>query len=265
MVPPHSVNKPLFSLLTVFLCALAFSDARAAVLSGSYVSGGIGGTTAPVPLHADLTATGNVDWALWSDLSTSNVSSVAVSDHKATGTLGISAITPSGTATTVRGSGSTIGTAFTFTDGTTPVSASNATEGLVFASNLNVPTAGEQFSLLGDTTQTLQLDIWAGGFGTPGVAQGKLTLTLGTQTLTLLSQTYTGNVPKDGSLFTVFYQPDSPTDRLTVNYSLNVTTSDGSAHAAIQAISVSTVPEPATGMLLVGAMGVVLGVPRRRG
>jgi hypothetical protein len=250
-------SLPLF-ITALSVSLLVATSARAATLSGS-----VGGSSdAPNPgLSANLTTTGNVDWAIWNDSTGSpGNASFAPTNQKSGGTLGISAITPvtvsgQSSSTTVRGSTSTTGTLFTYTDGTTTTAATNVMSDLVFNNDLNQVGSGVKFTLAGEPGQLLQLDIWAGGF----TATGLLTVTLNdATTLTLTSQAYNANgTPKGATLFTVLYQPDSISDLLNVSYIASASTNT-SGHVAIQAVSISTVPEPGVGGLW-GGIGMILG------
>jgi hypothetical protein len=109
--------------------------------------------------------------------------------------------------------------------------------------------------LKGDPTQLLQLDIWAAGF----TATGLLTVTLNdATTLTLTSQAYNSNgSPEGATLFTVLYEPDSISDQLNISYTASASTPP-SGHVGIQAVSISTVPEPGVVGFL-GGIGMILG------
>ena len=246
---------PLF-ITALSVSLLAVASARAATLSGSVAAS----SDAPNPvLSANLTTTGNVDWAIWNDISTTTVPSISPTDQKSGGTLGISAISPV-TGTLLRGSTTTSGTLFTFTDGTPTASMTSMTSGSVFNNGLGVVGSGVQLSLKGDPTQLLQLDIWATGF----TATGLLTVTLhNATTLTLASQAYSSNGnPEGATLFAILYQPDSISDQLNISYTASASTPP-SGHVAIQAVSISTVPEPGMGSLL-GAVGMMFSAGFRR-
>ncbi|EDY18031.1 protein of unknown function DUF1555 [Chthoniobacter flavus Ellin428] len=250
--------------LSAFYTALSLSWLLAASATASTLSGIVAGTSSSGALNANLTGTGGIDWALWNDMSSTAVSSFAPTNWKASDPLGLHSvnITPvsvvgQSTSNFVRGSSLTTATTFSYSDGSSPASASG-TSGLVFNNDLNFSNVGVQLQVKGDPTQLLQLDIWAGGFA----ATGNLTLTLPNATpVTLTSQAYSSITPKDATLFTVFYQPDSASDLLTIAYTSTNTTTSG--HVGIQAVSISAVPEPATGTLLIGALALG-GFSRRR-
>lgn len=252
--------------LSIFHSALCLGWLLAGSATAATLSATVAGTSSAGALNANLTATGGIDWALWNDVSGTAVSSFAPTNWKATDPLGLHTvnITPVSVAgqassTSVRGSSLTTATTFSYTDGSSPASASG-TSGLVFNNDLNFSNVGVQLQVKGDPTQLLQLDIWAGGFA----STGNLTLTLpNAAPVTLTSQAYSSFTPKDATLFTVFYQPDSATDLLTIAYTSTNTSASG--HVGIQAVSVSVaaVPEPATGALLLGALALC-GFTRRR-
>jgi len=256
--------KSLFAFYsTLSLGCLLASSATAATLSG-FVAASSSSSLGTGPLNANLTGTGGIDWALWNDVSNSAVSSFAPTNWKASDPLGLHSvnITPvpvvgQSASNTVRGSSSTTTTTFSYTDGTSPTSASG-TSGLVFNNDLNFSGTGIQLQIKGDPAQLLQLDIWAGGFA----ATGNLTVTLPNATpVTLTSQAYSSIAPKDATLFTLFYQPDSASDLLTIAYTASNTTTNG--HVAIQAVSIAAVPEPATATLILGTLALG-GFSRRR-
>jgi hypothetical protein len=250
--------------LSAFHSALCFGWLLAASATAATLSATVAGTSSSGALNADLTATGGIDWALWNDVSSSTVSSFAPTNWKASDPLGLHSvsITPVSVAgqsssNFVRGSSLTTATTFSYSDGSSPASASS-TSGIVFNGDLNFSNVGIQLQVKGNPTQLLQLDIWAGGFA----ATGNLTLTLPNATpVTLTSQAYSSTTPKDATLYTVFYQPDSASDLLTIAYTSTNTSTSG--HVGIQAVSISAVPEPATGILLIGALGFC-GFGRRR-
>lgn len=251
--------------LFAFISVLSIGWLLAGSAMGATLSGSVAATSSSGALNANLTTTGTLDWAVWNNVNGSSVSSFAPTNWKASDPLGLQSvgITPvpvSGQSASnfVRGSSITTGTTFSYGDGASPSSASGITSGLVFNADLNLANTGVQLQLAGDPSQLLQLDIWTGGYS----ATGNLTLTLpGATPITLTSQAYGSATPKDATLFTVFYQPDSISDLLTIDFTASSTSTNG--HVGIQAVSISAVPEPASSALLMSTL-VLCGFVRRR-
>lgn len=264
-LPALSCPDLYMKSFTVFYSALSVSCLLAGSAMASTLFGSIGGTSTGGALNANLTTTGTLDWALWNDTDGTSIGSAAPVNWKSGDPLGLKnvnitpiAVNGQPSSAFVRGSSLTTTTTFSYTDGASPASASGATPGMVFNADLAFAGAGVQLQIKGDPTHLLQLDIWAGGFS----STGSLTLTLpGTAPLTLTSQPYSGTTPKDATLYTVFYQPDSASDLLTLAYTVTAPSTNG--HVGFQAISISTVPEPATGTLLLGTLAFC-GFSRRR-
>lgn len=260
-LPAFFMKFPFAFCLTVSLGWLLAASATASTLSGS-----VAATSASGPLSANLTTTGALDWAIWNDISSTAVPSFLPTNWNASDPLGLQsvgltpvAVSGQSTSTSVRGSSITTGTTFSFTNGASPSSASGITSGIVFNNDLNFTGTGVQLQIAGNPNQLLQLDIWAGGFG----ATGTLTLTLpGAAPITLTSQAYSSGTPKDATLFTVFYQPDSLSDLLNIAFTASNTTTSG--HVGIQAISISAVPEPSSSLLCMSALALCGLAYRRR-
>jgi hypothetical protein len=230
--------------------------ADAAVL----VLDGVQHFTAPVSPATDLTGLGTVDWAYWAQTGNGLTPPVAPSNRKSGGSA-VSSLTNVG-GSTLRGTtqSATVGR-YSFTDGTSPASATNVgLAGLVFNSDIGTNAAGKglSFTVTGDPAAERGVVLFLGGFS----ATGNLTLTLnGATTIVDSSQVFPGTGPKELSAFTVRFQPDSAADVLTVQWTASDVVNATSGHVGIQAVAVA-VPEPgAVGLGLVGAMA---GLVRRR-
>jgi hypothetical protein len=246
--PRTMLIRPLvlgFAVLT----AWAVSEAAAATLTGSV-------NTAPGP--ANLTTEGTLDWAIWNYSASTSALSIAPSNEKS-GSLGLISDISAATTGGVRGGNPGTQT-FTYSNGTSPVSQSNATLGLVFDTNLDAIGEGVQLTVTGDPLTLEVVNIWATGFD--GV--GTLTATLnGAAPITLFSQTYSNSL-KPPTLFTLNFQPNLGTDLLTVRYTLSTNGAATNSHVGIQAVTVSNVPEPSTAVALIGGVGLLLAFRRRQ-
>jgi hypothetical protein len=230
-------------------------SAAAAVLSGSY--------TSTPPSSANLTTAGPVDWAIWTQTATGAygaTATAAVPDNRKTGVTSIIGnATVVGAPTTVRGVGGT-GVAYTYTDGTSPATLTNTTVGGVTSSGLDVTGNGVQVTVVGDPTRTLFVNVYVGGFVT---AANTFTASLaGATTFTDTSSTFPSATPKVAGLYTLAFRPDNIGDALTLRYTLTENTTGGNSHVLLQAVAVSTVPEPAAAGLL--AVGGAVALLRRR-
>lgn len=230
-------------------------SADAALLSGT-VDTSTDGTAS-----ADLTALGTVDWAIWANTASGNVTPYPIRYSKAGGTAGFSSIAPVGAGASTRG-GNTATTAFSFSDGTAPTTSlsSTSTLGLIFNSGLETVGNGVQFTVGGDVNTERQIRVWGAGFDGRGTFVASLN---GAPDVTLLSQTYASNNPKLNTLFTINYKPDNPTDLLTLRYTLTTNGTGSNAHVGFQAAAVSEIPEPGS-VATLAAGGLLLAVRRRR-
>jgi hypothetical protein len=251
------MNKVVFParrLLCLVFSALGFAAfphcASAAVLALDSV------TRVSSTSQTNLT-NGNTDWAYWAPTTGGLPTPVPPTNRKLNGSI-ISSMDKVG-GTTLRGS-STASTVeqYTYTDGTSPTSATNASlAGLIFNSDIGSAVGngkGVSLTLPGDPTTPRVANLYFGGFGATGV----LTLTLnGATTVIDSSQIYTSISPKNIAIYSVRYQPDSASDLLTVQYTASNITDTANGHVGAQAVTVA-VPEPGTislaaaGMLLLG-------------
>jgi len=258
--------KPGLLALSLILTS---ATGHAAVLLGS-VNTTPGNTTAGTAI--DLTATGTTNWAAW-DI---QASAGATTPRAPTNTLGpalspgtagyISALTGVGGATGNLQGSATLGSGFfNYTNGVSPVSLGAAAKfGTAFNTTLDTVGTGMSFTVTGDPTKVYRVSVWATGFN----GQGTLIASLnGATNIQLATQTFVNG--KAPVLFTFDFQPDSATDLLNLSYTLTTDTPNGSgttgsnSHVAIQAVTVSVIPEPSSALALVGGLGM-LGFRRRR-
>jgi hypothetical protein len=235
-----------------FWCAAASGGAaHAAMLTGSV-------DQAP-PSPFDLTANGTVDWAIWnrqsSDQGTDGTPSNRKSGGSAIGSVSAALGTPRGITGTVGGFG------FSYTNGTSPVSQTNANIGAITDTSVNVVNSGIKFSVTGQPGVTEVVKVVVAGFN----AVGNLTATLnGAPTYTDRSVSYTGSVRKT-AIYSLTFQPDSAADALQVSYTIDSLNTGGSSNIDLQAVTVIA-PEPATaGLLAVAGAAGLAGRRRRRG
>lgn len=216
-------------------------------------------TANPSPI--DLTTDGPLDWAYWAPTGSGLTPPVAPTNEKASASL-ISSMSVVG-GTTLRGSGSstTLGR-YTWTDGTSPATGTNASlAGLIFNGDLGTSAAGKGLSitLTGDPSVTRYANLYFGGFA----ATATLTLTLnGATTVIDASQVFANTNPKQLAVYAISYRPDSAADLLTVQYTASAITDTTNGHVGAQAVTVSNVPEPA--VLSAASFGLLLLMRRRR-
>jgi hypothetical protein len=241
-------------------CAVVPGSASAATLS--LVSTQRVNTTGSTP-PVDLTAQGNLDWAYWNIIGT-GANPLPPTNEKATGVLIGSLSATGGGGVRGPGASTTITTQnYSFSDGTSPTTATNVTlGGLAFNTNLGASAVGKgvSLSIVGTPAADEFVTLYFGGFG----AVGTLTATLaGATTVTQPSQAFaTGD--KQLEVYTLRFRPDSLTDTLTVNYS-TASTSDANGHVGVQAVTVSNVPEPAAvGLGGAAVAGLLVRRSRRR-
>ena len=224
-------------------------SASAATLSGS--------VTTAVPATVNLTAPTTVDWAIWDYQAAAQGTTGAPSNRKLGGTSIGNASAVNGT---LRGiTGTLTPPRYSYTDGTSPTSASSAAIGAITDAVLNTAGPGVRFSVTGDPLTTRTVQVYVAGFQ----ATGTFTATLnGAPVYTDSSITYGGT--RTGALYTLDFRPDSAADVLQMSYVMqSVNAGASNANVDLQAIAVS-VPEPAgLGLLAVGAVGVMRRRRRR--
>lgn len=237
-------------LCTAAVLLVLATSAQAAVLTGL-------SNTNPAT-GVNLTTTGSLDWAVWTIAGTSGAGpSLAPNNTKSGGPVIFSGITPVNGGVNVRGYGSATQT-FTYTDGTSPASLTGGTLGLAANSVLDEVGTGVALSITGNPSQTYEINIWTAGYN----AIGELTATLDGATPVVLSSRSWGTT-KTPSLFTITFRPDEVTDLLNLSFVL-ATDSGANAHVGIQAISVTAVPEPSAGVLVLGGLAFVVASCRAR-
>ena len=214
----------------VLIAGMVASPAWAAVLIGSV------NLTPATP--ENLTADGGVDWAIWDYQAGTAGTSGAPSNRK----LGGSAISGMTAALgTPRGiTGTVPGSTFSYTDGTSPASATNALIGAITDTSINVVNSGFRFNVTGDPGAVETVKVIVSGFS----AIGTFTATLnGAPVYTDSSASY-GTIRKP-TLYTLTFQPDSATDLLQISYTIGTLNAGGSANVDLQAVAVGVaVPEP---------------------
>jgi hypothetical protein len=236
-----------FALLTV-LASLSLSPlGHSAVLTGSL-------NTTPAA-SVNLTTAGTYDWAIW-NISTSLSTPRLPTNTKNGGPQAISAISAVGGGS-VRGYTQVPTELYSYTDGkNSPTTLTNSTQNFAANSDLDTLGRGVSLTITGDPTKLYQVDVWTSGFN----ATGTLTAALSGATTYSASNSYGGT--KTPALFTFFFQPNSVTDLLNIQYVL--TSDDGtSAHVGIQAVTIAVVPEPSSLVLLAGGLGMI-ALRRRR-
>jgi hypothetical protein len=231
--------------------------------------GGVGGTawaaslsgsvTTTVPSPVNLTAEGTLDWAIWDYRAAANGASGAPLNRKLGGTAIGNASAVSGT---LRGiTGTVPAPQYNYSDGTSPTSAASDVIGAITSTVLNTAGPGVRVSITGDPTGERIAKIFVTGFNGTGTFTAALN---GAATYTDSSQSY-GNT-RFPAIYTLTYRPDSATDLLQVSYTIQSVNGGGNANMDLQAVTVSAVPVPEAGsvvMLGVGAVGL-MGRGRRR-
>jgi MprA protease rhombosortase-interaction domain-containing protein len=227
--------------------ALAGGSARAALLTGAV-------DAAPASPF-DLTTNGPVDWAIWDDRASTDGTNGAPSNRKSGGSA-ISAVTaalgtPRGITGTIGGFG------FTYTNGTSPASQTNANIGAITDTSINVANSGIKFNVTGQAGVTEVVKVVVAGFN----SVGKFTATLnGAPTYTDSSVSYV-NSTRSETIYTLTFQPDSAADLLQVSYTIGTLNAGGNSNVDLQAVTVIA-PEPGTAGVL--AVAGVAGFARRR-
>ena len=231
--------------------AICLNSATGAVLTGS--------VTQYATADVDLAASGTLDWAIWNTTSSTPVSSLAPTNTKdgGAGLIG-DLFGVGGSAGNVRGFGGVDDTFYSYTDGTSPETLSNATQGFVGNASLDSLGSGVTLSITGDPLQPLRVDIWTSGFR----ATGEMTVSLnGVADPVVLTASF--GADKTPALFSFVFQPDVLSDVLGISFVMTEDTGS-SAHIGIQAVAISPVPEPTVTTLLLGGLAVFALRRRRR-
>ncbi|HEX8916419.1 MAG TPA: PEP-CTERM sorting domain-containing protein [Humisphaera sp.] len=233
----------------VFAAAVAATaDAGAAVLTGS--------VTTTAPANVNLTSEGTIDWAIWDyqagTAGTSGVPSNRKSGGSAIGTVTAVLGTPRGI------TGTLTPPTYTYTNGTSPASATGATIGAITDTSINAVGSGVRLNISGDPTKVEVVRLYVAGFNAVGTLSAQLN---GATTYVDSSASYGGN--RTGSVYTLSFQPNTAADQLQVSYTIQSLNTGGNANVDLQAVTVG-VPEPAgAGLLAVAAAGFLTRRRRR--
>jgi hypothetical protein len=235
----------LLSVLAMAILAVETS-AHAAIL----VLDGVQRISSLVTTPVDLTALGGVDWAYWAPTSGTVVTPPIAPTNDKLGGDAIGNVSNIG-GTGLRGSASsTTLERYSFSDGTSPTSGTNASlAGLLFNGDIGTNSVGKgfQFSITGDPAQERLVTLYLGGFATTS----NLTLSLNGVAVPITdSKVFTNANPKQLDVYTLHFRPDSASDVLLVQYTASAPTDPTNAHVGLQAVTVAAVPEPATATLL---------------
>lgn len=228
-------------------CVALVGGAWGLSASGATLSGAV---TTTVSSPVNLTNEGPVDWAIWDAQAAGSGTSGAPSNRKLGGTAigNMSAVvgTPRGI------TGTFAPPTYTYTNGTSPTSATAASIGAITDTSVNVVGSGWRLSVTGDPLTTETVKFYVAGFN----GTGTFTATLnGATAYTDSSRVYGGT--RTGALYTLNFKPDSISDLLQVSYVLQSVSGGGNANVDLQAVAVS-VPEPGgLGLLAIGAVGVM--------
>lgn len=214
--------------------------------------------------QVDLTASGDLDWAYWE--STSNpFPAPGTTNSKLGGTL-IANPTVVGTGN-LRGSNSNTFVDITFSDGTSPTSGSFAGVSGIFSTSLNTPGAGISIDItLPEAGVTYYITLWGSEYATQtsGDTGGIFTASLpGASDYSSNAFYGPATSPKASAVYSITASADNNNDVLTLTYVLPSQTR-ANGHVLFDALTVSSVPEPSTYALIIGAAAFVGLVMRRR-
>ena len=250
------MNKTL-TIIALPTCTLSFS--HAATLTGTV-------NTTP-GANTNLTTDGTLDWAVFDNTSNTAVANIGATNTKFESPGLISEITAfstnGATPNNIRGV-SNAAQLFSYTDGTSPTSLTNARQGFVINSTLATAGRGVQLSVGGDLSQLYRVDIWTVGFA----GQGELRASLNNApTVILDSQIFgTNGSDKSSNVFSFEFTPDDDLDFLNISFHLKDNNIGASAHVGIQAVTISAVavPEASTFGLLLGGLTLLFAGSRRQ-
>jgi len=207
-----------------------------------------GSVSTPAAGNVNLTAKGTTDWAIWDYQSSSTGTSGAPSNRRlggsAIGNMSAALGTPRGITGTVPVQN------YTYTDGTSPTSATGSVIGAITDTSINVVGSGVKLNITGDPTTPETVTVYVTGFN----AIGTFTAQLNGAT------TYTDSTPSFGAtrtpaVYTLTFQPNLVTDTLQLSYTISTLNAGGNANLDLQAVTVAAVPEPcALGLLAAGGL-----------
>jgi MYXO-CTERM domain-containing protein len=215
----------------------------------------------------NLSTDGATDWAYWnSPSSTLQTPPVEPTNEKSGGTaIGSLGVVGGGS---IRGtsSGTVTRGRYTYTDGTSPASATAmGLSGLIFNSQLGSSAVGKGLtaSIAGDVANERVATLYLGGFA----ASASLSLSLGSTTLPVdTSQVFSGNSPKEIAVYRVRFKPDLPGDNLVFQYTASAVADPTNGHVGLEGIAVApaSVPEPTGSIALLGLAALAAKRRRRR-
>lgn len=198
-----------------------------------------------------LNDAGAYDWAYWNPSAGSGAVSGNPTNRRSGGTLISSLTTIGGGNLRTSGSSTSNGVSFGFSNGTSP--ASGTTTSLsVFHSDLGTTGEGKGLSLsvAAPTLSTFYVTAWVTTFN----AEALFTATLGSQTATA---TVTSTGSRTTHQLTFEFMADALAQSVGLSYVMtDAVGNDGNANAGIQAIRVSSVPEPSRALLMAAGLMV---------
>jgi hypothetical protein len=198
----------------------------------------------------NLTAQGGLDWAYWAPTTGTAVTPPVPPTNEKLGGSAISGLDTIGGGGLRGSTTSTTVERYSFTDGTSPTTLTNASlAGLIFNSQLgsNADGKGLQLSIVGDPNEERIVTLYLGGFQ----ATSNLTLTLDGIAVPITDSKVFGSAnPKHIDVYTLRFRPDSVDDLLLVQYTASAITDTLNGHVGLQAVTVAAVPEPGAASLL---------------
>ena len=250
---------------SLLLCScLMFPMISSAATVTNITSAGVDQPRASTGTSIDVSALGSVNWAVWDVRTTASTTSpVAPYATKTGGTGTISGIGFAGSSTNVRGTNTTTSfvNTFTWTGGTAVPNADGKLTG-IFGGNVNTLNNGASFSLTDlaplDAGQSYQISVLAAVFN----GQGTMTATTGASSPFQLGISAGATNERLTQLFQFNYTPELATDSLSLSWILTSVGTGGSAHATIQAVAISIIPEASTASLAI--LGTATALLRRK-
>lgn len=226
-----------------FAAAAGFAGlASAATLTGSV-------STIP-PAVVNLTTEGTADWAIWDYQTSATGTSGAPSNRKAGGALIGNMTAALGTPRGITGTATPPN--YNYTNGTSPVSATNVSIGAVTDTSVNVLGSGYRLSITGTPAVPETVIVYTSLFN----ATGTFTATLNGATTYTNSTPTSANSVRQAAVYSLTFQPNTAGDLLQISYTVNSLNTGGNSNLDLQAVTVA-VPEPGSAALLC-AGGLVL-------